>query len=227
MKKDKMRIATCRQEWFGFSLVRGHAFGRYNGVCYVSGGEPCPRFKGNIIVYQHSQTANSHRWRKASVHVESDIGRVIIDALTRSPYDGVDFQEERFDVSTNWKPMPGNYRPADRRVHRGKRMTEDQCRNNAAIERRLAGAKCFYDDTPWRPGFPTFRDHRPDTTPKLREEKAGRAMPAQYDVDGHVAHAETVCIWAAAMEAYKAGTAERREKYERSHARFLQMQAKA
>lgn len=168
MKDGKIKIAACKTSWFSFDLVRGHAFGLYKGVCYVSAGEPDKRQIGNIIMYKRSRTLNNYRWSKTSIPAKSNLGKLFLDTLANSPYNGVEFQEERFDISTHWKSMPAGYKPAKRHIRQNEKQRE------GIINRKFAGERHFYDDTPWRPDFPTFRDHCPDTTPRPRPQRQAK-----------------------------------------------------
>lgn len=150
MRDGKFKIAKNTQNWWGFTLQRGHAFGLYKGVCYVSAAEPDTYTAKNIVVYRQKKdkaNVDYYRWSRTSIPADSELGKLIRDVLANSPYDGVQFRPERHQTAANWKPMPDNYKP-----------------NKMEQERQT---RLQYDDTPWRPGFPTFQTRRPETTPKL------------------------------------------------------------
>ena len=159
MKPNNFKIAKNTQEWWGFTLQRGHAFGLYQpevykrGTCYVSGGEPDSRHMNCIVAYKRLEhNPNYYRWEAVSVFVGSDLGRLILQTLKDSPYDGVIFRPERSQAVSHWKPMPANYQ---------------QKKGLRKEFHPVDGIPCKYDSTPWRPNFPTFQTRRPDTTPPL------------------------------------------------------------
>lgn len=100
MKEGVFKIAHNTQPWWGFTLQRGHAYGLYRGVCYVSAAEPSETEKGKIVVYKQSRTKDFYRWSRQTIHRESELGHLIVDAICASPYDGVTFREDRkeFDI---------------------------------------------------------------------------------------------------------------------------------
>lgn len=112
MVDGRIRIANNTQPWFGFTLQRGHAYGLYLGVCYVSGAEPDPSKAGNIIVYRQKKDKDNvdyYRWSRTSISACCQLGRLIMAAISESPYGCVTFRPEEIKMEV-WQPYFPTYR---------------------------------------------------------------------------------------------------------------------
>lgn len=146
MKNKKVRIAQHVQDWWDFTLQPGHAFGLYNGTCYVTAGEPDPNKIGFFLMYKQTpDRANLGRynWPQISVREDSEIGQLFLAALFASPYNGVDAKIPKYRPHTNWRQVPQQYVRANKRY----------------------GKDCWYSDKTWYPNFPTFRSRRAEYKP--------------------------------------------------------------
>lgn len=104
--ENEFRIATCKTPWNGFNLVRGHVFGVYMGVCYVSTAVPDERQRGFIRVYVDTPTKDCHRWAIKSIPAAGVVGRLIIAAQEANQYGGADIQEVKPRMSWRGKAGP-------------------------------------------------------------------------------------------------------------------------
>ncbi len=93
--ENKFRIATCKTPWNGFNLVRGHIFGVYDGVFYVSGLYPNKHKKNHVLVYKCRQTPDCYRWSRISINSDSELVQLMIDARKSSQYKEVSFIKEK------------------------------------------------------------------------------------------------------------------------------------
>ncbi len=108
MKHDnEFRIATCKTPWNGFNLVRGHVFGVYKGVCYVSTAAPDERKRGFIRVYVDTPTKDCHRWAARSISSTGEVGKLIVAVQAVNPYGGADIQEVK--PRMNWRGKAAPY----------------------------------------------------------------------------------------------------------------------
>lgn len=112
MVDGRIRIAGHTQPWWGFTLQRGHAYGLYRGICYVSGAEPDPNKAGNIIVYRQKKdkaNVDYYRWSRTSIPADCQLGQLILEAIASSPYDRVTFRPESVNTEV-WQPHFPTYR---------------------------------------------------------------------------------------------------------------------
>lgn len=183
MKDGVMRIAMQKTKWWDFDLYRGHIYGLFEGVCYVSACEPDTR-PGFIIVYeQRPDRANAKRyvWEKKSIPADCDLAGLIFDAMESSPFKGVEFKEPHFDLHSEWKGV-GSYRQAPRKESTelnpfiinwkkaGVKKPDEWERRKAELrqhkpEPRQTADCCHYDDRAWKPHYPTFREKRAEYKP--------------------------------------------------------------
>lgn len=110
MRIEKFKVAQNRQPWNGFNLARGHLFGRYEGVLYVSTAAPDSYRPGYIKAYRHSRTQNVHKWNAVSILAKSELGQLIIAAQAKNPWGGVCLQEPTVKSVYNDK-RTGHYSP--------------------------------------------------------------------------------------------------------------------
>lgn len=103
MKDGKFRVAHNTQPWFNFTLQRGHIFGQYEGLRYVSACEPDPRNDERIIVYQSDDAPALNRWRKLSIHKCCALGFIIRKVHRESPYPCVTFPVPTTNTNV-WTP---------------------------------------------------------------------------------------------------------------------------
>lgn len=175
MRNKKIKIARNTQNWWGFTLQRGHAFGLYDGICYVSGGEPCPKKVGNILVYkQIPDRANlgHYYWQEISIPDKSELGSLMLNALYASPYENVSFLEPRFDTHNEWRQM-SRYKqaaPKERKPAQMKHTSSVWDKRQAELRTYGEAEKkppemCYHDIRKWCPNFPTFRSRRAEYKP--------------------------------------------------------------
>lgn len=155
MKNGKFKIAHNVQEWWGFTLQRGHAFGMYDGVCYVSSGQPDDKLRDHIRVYEQikpmpGRAVDAYRWRSVPVLADSDLGQIILLTLRNSPYDGLSQRQDHFRANPRWTRVPGGH-----------------------VE-QTTGKPYYLGDPGWKEHFPTFREKRPTTMPRLPRQGVQR-----------------------------------------------------
>lgn len=203
MKPNNFKVAHNTQDWWGFTLQRGHVFGLYKpdpdkrGVCYVSGGEPDSKHKNCLIAYQQTaqkQTPDCYQWNPVSVHVNSVLGRYILDALRSSPYDAVSIPVDYQRIQREWQPMPENYAV--------KEPVQDKngmyIVGNARVYRKPAATVQHMQGKP-RPNFPTFQSKRPEYTPRPPKTKTMSYMADSHTTEEYkaiTAASETADLWA-------------------------------
>lgn len=108
MKDGKIKISHRQQDWWGFTLQQGHAFGLFQGVCYVSAAVPDPNRHNHIIMYKKIRGKNYDRWTAISIPRHAAVAQAFIDAIIESPFAGVTFKAERYNGST-WTPTFPTY----------------------------------------------------------------------------------------------------------------------
>lgn len=203
MKPNRFKVAHNTQDWWGFTLQRGHVFGLYQpdpnrrGVCYVSGGEPDGKRRNRFIVYR--QTANDvnpnyYRWTPVSIPVDCELGKLILTALDSSSYDHVSIPVDYTRVHREWQSMPDNINV--------ERVT--------VVQRHAARTDTmeiqFINEKP-RPNFPTFQHTRPEYSPQPPKQRIKECRPDSYTHEQYRTIQATDCtvkIWADAIKAQKA-----------------------
>lgn len=204
MKPNNFKVAHNTQDWWGFTLQRGHVFGLFKpdpdkrGVCYVSGGEPDSKHKHCLIAYQQTankQTPDCYQWNPVSVHVNSTLGRIILETLRTSPYDCVSIPVDYQRINREWKAMPENYAIAVPKQDENGLY----CLPGGARVYRKPAESVQYKEGKSRPNFPTFRDQRPEFSPKLPKARVVSHMADSHTDEEYkaiTAANETVDLWA-------------------------------
>ena len=102
----KLYVAHNRQKWRGFNLIRGHVYGMIQGNLYVSAAEPDSHRPGYIMVYKQVRSHNYFWWVKLSINVSSELGAIVMEAVRKSPYKGIEFPNSTTDCSKSKPHFP-------------------------------------------------------------------------------------------------------------------------
>lgn len=93
--EGKFRVAKGPFSWLDFSIQKGHIFGLYEGVCYVTGLEPDKRDTNKIFVYKQQRTSDGSIWHKVSIPSGCELGKLLRAARANSPIQEVIFYERK------------------------------------------------------------------------------------------------------------------------------------
>ncbi len=104
--EGKFRVAKGPFPWFDFSIQKGHIFGLYEGVCYVSGLEPDKRTAGRIFAYKQQRTPDGSIWHKISISAGSKLGKLLRAARADSHIQTVVFHEPKPCLKWTAKEAP-------------------------------------------------------------------------------------------------------------------------